>query len=71
MRKTNNANSMSYRLHGKHSQYMTQDDAASGLKMSEEVQGQQGFAFLMKEYDPDRYFGQRGRIAVGKPCNES
>ena len=50
VRKTNNANSMSYRLHGKNSQYMTQDDAASGLKMSEEVQGQQGFAFLMR-YD--------------------
>ena len=50
VRKTNNANSMSYSLYGKNSQYMTQDDAASSLKMSEEMQGQQGFAFLMR-YD--------------------
>ena len=50
VRKSNNANSMSYRLHGKNSQYMTGNDAASGLKISEELQGQQGFAFLMR-YD--------------------
>ncbi len=50
VRRSNNAASMNYRLHSKNSQYMTENDDASGLKMSEETQGVNGFAVLFR-YD--------------------
>lgn len=50
LRKANNANAMNYRLHSRNSQYMTENDDASGLKMSEEIQGINGFAALFR-YD--------------------
>ena len=48
VRKSSKENSMNYRLLSSNSQYMTEDDAKSGLRMSEELQGAQGFAFLMR-----------------------
>lgn len=48
VRKSTNANSMNFRLLSKNAQYMESDDAVSGLKLSEEFQGAQGFAFLMR-----------------------
>ncbi|MDO5396967.1 MAG: S-layer homology domain-containing protein [bacterium] len=50
VRKNNNEDRMNYRLYGKNAKYMNADDDATGLKISEEMQGQQGFAFLMR-YD--------------------
>ncbi len=50
VRKSSNASTMNYRLLGSNTQYVTEDDAQSGIKMSEEFQGAQGFAFLMR-YD--------------------
>ncbi len=50
VRNNGNAASMNYRLLGKNAQYMTEDDPVSGLKMAEEMQGANGFAFLMR-YD--------------------
>ncbi len=48
VRKASSAGSMNYRLLGKNAQYMDGDDSASGLRMTEEFQGAQGFAFLMR-----------------------
>lgn len=50
VRKSNNEKTMNYRLYSKNSKYMSENDDATGLKISEEMQGQQGFAFLMR-YD--------------------
>ncbi len=41
---------MQYRLYGSDAQYMEEDDVATGLKMSNEIQGAQGFAMVVR-YD--------------------
>lgn len=48
VRKSTNGNSMNYRLLSANSRYMENDDELSGLRLSEEFQGAQGFAFLMR-----------------------
>lgn len=50
VRKNTREETMNYRLLDKNAQYMTEDDAVSGLRMSEEMQGANGFAMLMR-YD--------------------
>ncbi len=50
VRKSSSAKSMNYKLYGKNAQYMTEDDASSGLRLYDEFQGAQGMAFLMR-YD--------------------
>ncbi len=50
IRNTQNANSMQYRLYGSGAQYMEEDDAATGLKLFNEIQGAQGFAMVLR-YD--------------------
>lgn len=48
VRKSTNGNTMNYRLLSGNARYMENDDEGSGLKLSEEFQGAQGFAFLMR-----------------------
>lgn len=48
VRKSINGNSMNFRLLSENARYMESDDEGSGLKLSEEFQGTQGFAFLMR-----------------------
>lgn len=48
VRKSTNGNTMNYRLLSGNARYMESDDASSGLRLSEEFQGAQGFAFLMR-----------------------
>lgn len=48
VRKSANVNTMNYRLLSGNARYMEGDDASSGLRLSEEFQGAQGFAFLMR-----------------------
>ncbi len=50
VRKNTSPNAMQYRLYGSDAQYMEEDDAATGLKMSNEIQGAQGFAMVVR-YD--------------------
>lgn len=50
VRNTTNANTMQYRLYGSDAVYLEEDDAATGLKIANEIQGAQGFAMLLR-YD--------------------
>ena len=48
VRKSSNGNTMNYRLLSANARYMDSNDERSGLRLSEEFQGAQGFAFLMR-----------------------
>ena len=48
VRKNTNANSQNYRLYSANARYMEEDDAETGLRLFNEVQGAQGMAFLMR-----------------------
>ena len=50
IRNSTNASSMQYRLYGSDAQYMEDNDDATGLKLSNEIQGAQGFAMVLR-YD--------------------
>ncbi|MBQ7573525.1 MAG: S-layer homology domain-containing protein [Clostridia bacterium] len=48
IRKSTNQNTMYYRLYGSNAQFMDTNDDVTGLKMSAEVQGMNGFALLLR-----------------------
>lgn len=61
VRNTGNSNSMQYRLYGSGAQYMEEDDASTGLKMFNEIQGAQGFAMVLR-YDVSEIKARRDEL---------
>ncbi len=61
VRSNTSASAMQYRLYGSDAVYMTEDDASTGLKMVNEIQGAQGFGMVLR-YDVSKIKEKRDSL---------